>query len=161
DGGVALPRHGAARRASRAHARAHRGSRGARGRRVLHRRSHAQHSRPLARARAPERRLLRPEERARLTGRRAPGGSLGPEDIMTLVRSRRPDGPTAVPGPLTERGVVSIADTVLPSPTPQLTMQKIIDHFETLRPSLERIATKGHALPLADVRLRAPIPRPG
>ena len=80
---------------------------------------------------------------------------------MKLVLFQMPDSPTVVPGILTERGVVSIADTVLPSATPQLTMQKIIDHFDTLRPRLEESAAKGKATPLADVRLRAPLPRPG
>ena len=80
---------------------------------------------------------------------------------MKLVLFQMPDSPTVVPGLLTERGVVSIADTVLPSATPQLTMQKIIDHFDTLQPALDERAAKGPATPVADVRLRAPLPRPG
>jgi 2-keto-4-pentenoate hydratase/2-oxohepta-3-ene-1,7-dioic acid hydratase in catechol pathway len=56
---------------------------------------------------------------------------------------------------------VSIADAVPPGATPQLTMQGIIDAFEDLRPALTRLAREGRALPLADVRLRAPLPRPG
>ena len=72
-------------------------------------------------------------------------------------------GPTGdvQPGVLTERGVVSIASAVRPGPTPQLTMQGIIDEFERLRPVLERLATAGEALRLDEVRLRAPLPRPG
>jgi 2-keto-4-pentenoate hydratase/2-oxohepta-3-ene-1,7-dioic acid hydratase in catechol pathway len=66
-----------------------------------------------------------------------------------------------VPGLLTDRGVVGIADLVPSGYTPQLTMQGIIDGFETLRPSLERRARDGQAVPVADVRLRAPLPRPG
>ncbi len=66
-----------------------------------------------------------------------------------------------VPGVLTERGVVSVADAVPLSYTPQLTMQGIIDSFERLRPALERRAKDGDPLPLSDVRLRAPLPRPG
>jgi 2-keto-4-pentenoate hydratase/2-oxohepta-3-ene-1,7-dioic acid hydratase in catechol pathway len=65
------------------------------------------------------------------------------------------------PGLLTERGVVSIADAVRPGPTPQSTMTGIIDDFDTLRPALERLAAKGEALPLSQVRLRPPLPRPG
>ena len=60
---------------------------------------------------------------------------------------------------LTERGVVSLADAVPLSATPQLTMQAIIDGFDTLRPALERIARDGRPIP--DARLRAPLPRPG
>jgi 2-keto-4-pentenoate hydratase/2-oxohepta-3-ene-1,7-dioic acid hydratase in catechol pathway len=66
-----------------------------------------------------------------------------------------------VPGLLTDRGVVGIADLAPSGYTPQLTMQGIIDGFETLRPSLERRARDGRAVPVADVRLRAPLPRPG
>jgi len=67
----------------------------------------------------------------------------------------------AVPGLLTERGVVSIAPAVRAGHTPQATMQGVIDDFETLRPALERLAREGTARPLAEVRLRPPLPRPG
>jgi 2-keto-4-pentenoate hydratase/2-oxohepta-3-ene-1,7-dioic acid hydratase in catechol pathway len=67
----------------------------------------------------------------------------------------------AVPGLITDRGVVSIADAVPMSYTLQLTMQGIIDGFATLRPVLERLAGEGPATPLSEVRLRAPLPRPG
>ena len=40
-------------------------------------------------------------------------------------------------------------------------MTGIIDNFDRLRPALERLARDGQALPIADVRLRAPLPRPG
>jgi 2-keto-4-pentenoate hydratase/2-oxohepta-3-ene-1,7-dioic acid hydratase in catechol pathway len=66
-----------------------------------------------------------------------------------------------VPGLLTDRGVVGIADLVPTGYTPQLTMQGIIDGFEILRPALERRARDGQAVPVADVGLRAPLPRPG
>jgi 2-keto-4-pentenoate hydratase/2-oxohepta-3-ene-1,7-dioic acid hydratase in catechol pathway len=66
-----------------------------------------------------------------------------------------------VPGLITDRGVVSIADVVPIGHTPQLTMQGIIDGFDTLRPALERAARDGKAAPLGDVRLRPPLPRPG
>jgi 2-keto-4-pentenoate hydratase/2-oxohepta-3-ene-1,7-dioic acid hydratase in catechol pathway len=65
------------------------------------------------------------------------------------------------PGLLTERGVVDIAKAVPARPTPQATMTGIIDDFERLRPALDRLAHDGQALPLARVRLRAPLPRPG
>jgi len=67
----------------------------------------------------------------------------------------------AVPGLLTERGVVDIAHAVPSGPTPQATMRGVIDDFETLRPALERLAREGAARPLAEVRLRPPLPRPG
>ncbi len=67
----------------------------------------------------------------------------------------------AVPGLLTERGVVDVAHAVPSGPTPQATMQGVIDDFERLRPALERLAREGAARPLAEVRLRPPLPRPG
>ena len=66
-----------------------------------------------------------------------------------------------VPGVMTAQGVVGIADAVRPGHTPQLTMQGIIDDFETLRPALKRLAHERRALPLSQVRLRPPLPRPG
>jgi 2-keto-4-pentenoate hydratase/2-oxohepta-3-ene-1,7-dioic acid hydratase in catechol pathway len=66
-----------------------------------------------------------------------------------------------LPGVMNERGVVSIADLVKLGATPQLTMTGIIDDFDRLRPQLERRATEGDATPLENVRLRAPLPRPG
>src|SRR6185295_1031902 len=66
-----------------------------------------------------------------------------------------------LPGLMTERGVVSIAEHVKASYTPQLTMQGIIDDFERLRPALMRAGAEGKAVPLEAVRLRAPLPRPG
>jgi 2-keto-4-pentenoate hydratase/2-oxohepta-3-ene-1,7-dioic acid hydratase in catechol pathway len=66
-----------------------------------------------------------------------------------------------LPGLLTERGVVSVADIVKKSYTPQLTMNGIIDDFDKLKPGFERAAASGEARPLSAVRLRAPLPRPG
>ena len=57
--------------------------------------------------------------------------------------------------------MVSIAGHVKPGYTPQLTMQGIIDDFEQLRPTLERLAVEGKPTPLDAVRLRPPLPRPG
>ena len=80
---------------------------------------------------------------------------------MKLVLFDHATTRTVVPGLLTGRGVVSIADIVPSGSTPQLTMQSIIDRFEALRPTLSRRAEEGPALPLSDVRLRPPLPRPG
>ena len=66
-----------------------------------------------------------------------------------------------LPGLLTERGVVSVADIVKKSYTPQLTMNGIIDDFDKLKPAFERAAASGDVRPLSSVRLRAPLPRPG
>jgi 2-keto-4-pentenoate hydratase/2-oxohepta-3-ene-1,7-dioic acid hydratase in catechol pathway len=80
---------------------------------------------------------------------------------MRLVLFQRAGSADVLPGALTERGVVGIADAVRLSYTPQLTMQGIIDDFDRLRPSLEKLARDGQATPLDGVRLRAPLPRPG
>src|SRR3954451_16909290 len=66
-----------------------------------------------------------------------------------------------LPGLLTDRGVVGIADVVRLGETPQRTMAGIIADFDSLRPALERRAASGDAMPLESVRLRAPLPRPG
>jgi 2-keto-4-pentenoate hydratase/2-oxohepta-3-ene-1,7-dioic acid hydratase in catechol pathway len=70
-------------------------------------------------------------------------------------------GSDILPGVITGRGVVDVADAVSLKATPQLTMTGIIDDFERLRPALERRAKEGPAIPLEDVRLRPPLPRPG
>jgi 2-keto-4-pentenoate hydratase/2-oxohepta-3-ene-1,7-dioic acid hydratase in catechol pathway len=80
---------------------------------------------------------------------------------MKLVLFESRQHPTAVPGVLTERGVVGVADLTPAGHTPQLTMQALIDGFDGLRAALERRAQDGAALPLDEVRLRAPLPRPG
>ncbi len=80
---------------------------------------------------------------------------------MKLVLFQSPGREEPSPGLSTERGVVDVSDIVERSYTPQLTMQRLIDSFERLRPALERRASEGEALPLGSARLRAPLPRPG
>ena len=80
---------------------------------------------------------------------------------MRLALFQKAGSAEVLPGLITQGGVVSVADLVSRGPTPQLTMTGIIDDFERLRPGLERRARDGDATPLADVRLRAPLPRPG
>ncbi len=70
-------------------------------------------------------------------------------------------GSGVVPGLLTETGVVSIADSVPLAHAPQATMQGIIDDFDRLRPTLERLLATREPVPLTDVQLRSPLPRPG
>jgi 2-keto-4-pentenoate hydratase/2-oxohepta-3-ene-1,7-dioic acid hydratase in catechol pathway len=80
---------------------------------------------------------------------------------MKLVLFQRDGKGDYSPGLLTERGVVDISPVVKLGYTPQLTMEGIIDHFEMLRPTLERHARQETALPLDAVRLGSPLPRPG
>ena len=79
---------------------------------------------------------------------------------MRLVLFDKPGQPP-LPGLLTDRGVVSVVDVAPLAHTPQATMQALIDHFDELRGALERKARDGEARPLDEVRLRAPLPRPG
>ncbi len=80
---------------------------------------------------------------------------------MKLVLFIRKQTAVALPGILTEAGVVDVSSVVQSSYTPQLTMQGLIDDFDALRPALEQMAQSGHALALDSVRLLAPLPRPG
>jgi 2-keto-4-pentenoate hydratase/2-oxohepta-3-ene-1,7-dioic acid hydratase in catechol pathway len=80
---------------------------------------------------------------------------------MKLVLFQTSGRDEPVPGLLTDRGVVDISGITGMGQTPQSTMQALIDGFDRLRPSLERRAADGEALPLSSVRLRAPLPRPG
>src|SRR5450830_829639 len=80
---------------------------------------------------------------------------------MKLVLFQIGGNGEALPGLLTDGGVVSIASAVKSSYTPQLTMQGIIDGFDGLRPALERLAEDGEAQPLPAVKLLPPLPRPG
>jgi 2-keto-4-pentenoate hydratase/2-oxohepta-3-ene-1,7-dioic acid hydratase in catechol pathway len=65
------------------------------------------------------------------------------------------------PGLMTPRGVVDISGAVRKGTTAQLTMQGIIDDFARLRPALKKLAAEGKAVPLDQVQLKAPLPRPG
>lgn len=80
---------------------------------------------------------------------------------MRLALFQKDANAEVLPGLIIERGVVDIADLVPRGATPQLTMTRLIDEFERLRPALERRAQDGDAIVLQAVRLRAPLPRPG
>ena len=45
--------------------------------------------------------------------------------------------------------------------SPQQLVGRIIDTFEDLRPELERLMSSAAPIPLSELRLRAPLPRPG
>ena len=67
------------------------------------------------------------------------------------------------PSVFTDRGAVDVSDVVsgLPNATPQLLLEGIIANFGELRAVLESAAESGTAVPLDQVRLRPPVPRPG
>jgi 2-keto-4-pentenoate hydratase/2-oxohepta-3-ene-1,7-dioic acid hydratase in catechol pathway len=67
----------------------------------------------------------------------------------------------ARPGLLTERGVIDISAIAPAGTTAQITMQDLINQFESLRPELQRAAEFAPATPLAAVHLLPPLPRPG
>ena len=64
---------------------------------------------------------------------------------------------------ITDRGAVDVSDVAgsVGDGTPQLLLERIIRNFAELRPALEAAAESGAATPLDQVRLRAPVPRPG
>jgi 2-keto-4-pentenoate hydratase/2-oxohepta-3-ene-1,7-dioic acid hydratase in catechol pathway len=80
---------------------------------------------------------------------------------MKLVLFRDAQNATVRPGLLTERGVVDASGCAAVSHSPQLTMQNLIDRFDSLRPALEALAVGRDAVPLDKVCLRSPVPRPG
>ena len=80
---------------------------------------------------------------------------------MRLALFQKDASDDTLPGIITDRGIVGIADLVALGATPQQTMMGIIDHFERLRSGLERRARDGDATKLENVRLRPPLPRPG
>jgi 2-keto-4-pentenoate hydratase/2-oxohepta-3-ene-1,7-dioic acid hydratase in catechol pathway len=80
---------------------------------------------------------------------------------MRLALFQHSAAGSVVPGVITDRGIVDVSDLVQRGHSPQATMTNLIDGFEGLRQSLETRARDGDAKPLADVRLRPPLPRPG
>jgi 2-keto-4-pentenoate hydratase/2-oxohepta-3-ene-1,7-dioic acid hydratase in catechol pathway len=64
-------------------------------------------------------------------------------------------------GILTERGVVDASGAVAAVSSPKLAMQSLIDRFEQFRPALESLAATGNVIPIDEIRLHAPLPRPG
>ena len=80
---------------------------------------------------------------------------------MRLALFESPGGSDVLPGVITDRGIVDVSDLVPRGHSPQVTMTALIDGFERVRAKLEARERDGDARPLADVRLRPPLPRPG
>ena len=85
---------------------------------------------------------------------------------MKLVLFKRNAGTSSTairPGLLVDNGVIDISSAVEgPYPDrPQEVMQHIISGFDGLRPELERLATTSTPIPLLDILLQPPLPRPG
>lgn len=78
---------------------------------------------------------------------------------MKLVLFDRKQGVEA--GLLTDAGVIPFGDLQPPGDDGQSVMRKVIDTFDELRPALERLSEIGEAVPLDQVRLLPPLPRPG
>ena len=68
-----------------------------------------------------------------------------------------------IPCLVKDDGVVDISAEVqdLPSGSPQLTLESIINNWAALRPRLEALSQNGTVIPMDQVRLRPPVPRPG
>jgi 2-keto-4-pentenoate hydratase/2-oxohepta-3-ene-1,7-dioic acid hydratase in catechol pathway len=64
------------------------------------------------------------------------------------------------PGVIVDDGIVDVSSVVPPGQSPQATIEAIIDGFDTLKPLLERAAQAAEPVPLDQVRLRSPLPRP-
>src|SRR5215472_2394530 len=83
---------------------------------------------------------------------------------MRLVLFEGPGAGRGIrPGVLTEAGVVDISSAAasLEAHSPQHLMEQIIDGFDALRPTFERLAASALPRPLETVRLLPPLPRPG
>ena len=82
---------------------------------------------------------------------------------MKLVLFADPGGQASEgrPGLLTERGIVDVSTVVERRHSPQATMEGLIDGFESLRPRLALLQGDGPAIPESQIKLLAPLPRPG
>lgn len=79
---------------------------------------------------------------------------------MKLVLFTQNDG-GAHAGILTDAGVIDASAIVADGHDPQATMASLIARFDELRPALDAMASTGRAIPLDQVRLLPPLPRPG
>lgn len=64
---------------------------------------------------------------------------------------------------ITDGGVVDIVDAIEISSDvpPQQSLESLITNFESLRPRLTELLASGKAIPISEVHLRPPVPRPG
>ena len=60
-------------------------------------------------------------------------------------------------------GVIDISELVgaFPGAPPQCVLETLINKFDQLRSALQEAQSNGKTIPLSQVRLRAPVPRPG
>ena len=67
------------------------------------------------------------------------------------------------PGLVKDDTVVDISDEleVKPYQTPQMVVEKFIKKYQKLKPRLEKALKEKKGIPLKDVRLRQPVPKPG
>ncbi|MSQ23744.1 MAG: FAA hydrolase family protein [Chloroflexi bacterium] len=82
--------------------------------------------------------------------------------LVLFQPASRPDAPPQA-GLLLPQGVVDLSSALGPAtvgPTDRL-MQRVIEHFDTLRSQFEALAASASPLPMSSIRLRAPITRPG
>ena len=65
-------------------------------------------------------------------------------------------------GVVREKEVVNVEESLkgLVYGNPQELMERVIVNFQDLKPQFERIAKKGKGIPISQVRLRPPVPRP-
>ena len=80
---------------------------------------------------------------------------------MKFVLFRDKQSIRARPGILLAHGVVDIGGHIADDRTPQLAMQSVVDQFDRLRPELETLAATADVIPLDQIHLQAPLPRPG
>lgn len=64
-------------------------------------------------------------------------------------------------GLLRDDSVVDVSEVVPAGATPQLTIEGLINNFQSLKAGLQRELDQGKGVPLSSVKLRAPVPRPG
>ena len=80
---------------------------------------------------------------------------------MKLVLFTDGDRKDLRPGVLVNSGVVDASAIVPPQQTPQLAIEHIINNFSALKPILEQETWRGRVIPMEQVRLGPPLPKPG
>lgn len=64
-------------------------------------------------------------------------------------------------GLMQDSNVIDVSGVVPEGGTPQLTIEGLINNFQSLRGALQRALEQGKGVPLASVQLLPPVPRPG